>query len=976
MTQRLQISAESVNWRDGQKVDERDLRVEQTGIQQTTSAILNNFFGSGLLSQTTQRVTIFDSTQLTQDQQMLISANIFDGNGIAPHAQPVDNSLGAQLEVTLSDSIAKGNKSTKVLVIGLDFQNNLQYETFVFHLNESQVGKKHFTRVLGLLFNDFKGNDNGSRNLGGQITIKEALPMQVSRSCLMSAQNVEPNLFFRDLKLYSLTDFPNVTVALSTILQNVIGSGYSVNALDIKVTGLNKRNLIADDITTHYGQKFQATTNNIQKITLLLGADNVGGSYDWSGTLVVSIYALQTSVSCPTDIVPETLIDFLPDPTPLAQLTFTQADLEANGYKLNNVEQPVDFIFANTKIGSTVNTGIVAGQYYMIDVRRSGAAGTGSLFMATGGSHSETSRFTFFNGVAWTDVTEEDMWYEVYSDSLKVADGMGVDAGASMFVPKTNTNATTGLTEDYSKEGISFINSGQNQLNFLVAQAVRELYLENQDPRTGTRQKSRQIYKASVSAVSSATLALLKTDSEPVVIGSAYDTNSKNSVTIIGTQDYFGQASGNTFTIINPPISLLSNNLIGCKIVPNIANPTAIYRIVDVKLCTDGYGDVNGDGKIDRDDIAAALALKGEDVSTEATQIKISQGEFTVQQVLRADVDGDGIVSDIDVGLITDYVEHRINSFPAGYSFPELILYLEHNLTRHDGYYDYSDIYARKHPLSTEKIAVALMNDEQKIYYGHPDRVLVESDVTFNTAPFVAVSYRITNTSDYWQEHLVRSTYAGRLLPCAFTYNTSNPDYDCDAAVEFKCEQRYAAPPCDGGRVDMFVPANLVVAGSILSTNGNSFPIDFETNTVTIEFPEEQIISGSIDIFRMFVADKGNGFTIANYPAMKFSDCSLVQGDALENNQVKFSVAIQSYHPNLDGYSILDGYGIIIDPIMTVSMNHETGLLEFNSTNQKTDPVNTTLRTKLQITVMLKKAGWKNIATSVDYLDLPNLVGL
>ena len=39
----------------------------------------------------------------------------------------------------------------KVAVIGLDFESNLQYETFVFKTNEIQISKRHFTQILVLL---------------------------------------------------------------------------------------------------------------------------------------------------------------------------------------------------------------------------------------------------------------------------------------------------------------------------------------------------------------------------------------------------------------------------------------------------------------------------------------------------------------------------------------------------------------------------------------------------------------------------------------------------------------------------------------------------------------------------------------------------------------------------------------------------------------------------------------------------------
>lgn len=165
MTYRLPISVERIRWRDGQQTRQEDLVTEQNSVVQTDAAIMNNFFGSGVLPATPDRAYLFDSDHLTIDQSALVAGYNFDGYGIAPHGQPLDSSLGAQLEIELTGSSAFGRHNVKVLVLGLDFQGVLQYEKFVFHKNELQVGKLHFARILSLMFNDFKGNHNFSRNL-------------------------------------------------------------------------------------------------------------------------------------------------------------------------------------------------------------------------------------------------------------------------------------------------------------------------------------------------------------------------------------------------------------------------------------------------------------------------------------------------------------------------------------------------------------------------------------------------------------------------------------------------------------------------------------------------------------------------------------------------------------------------------------------------------------------------------------------
>jgi hypothetical protein len=98
---------------------------------------------------------------------------------------------------------------------------------------------------------------------------------------------------------------------------------------------------------------------------------------------------------------------------------------------------------------------------------------------------------------------------------------------------------------------------------------------------------------------------------------------------------------------------------------------------------------------------------------------------------------------------------------------------------------------------------------------------------------------------------------------------------------------------------------------------------------------------------------------------MRFADCSTVGVDALERNQVRFDVSIQAFVPNIDGYSE-DGYGIIVDDIIGVYMNHAAGILTLSIKDLSVDPIYRTMVTKLQITVYLKKAGWNNRVLVVD----------
>ena len=318
MTKRSPISALKPVFYDSMQVDETDLTTQQIADATIESSIINNHIGTGILPEVLVPHILFDSN---------LSVGYLDGLAIQPQAQPSDNNLGNQLSISLTNSDASIYRNIKVGVIGLDFQSNLQYETFVFKTNETQVSSKHFTKILVLLFNDLIGNPALSFNLGGDLVIAEASPMRLSRDSIMIAQDIEPNLFFRDFFLDSSLG----SISLQTMLQAAMPT-YNVSDLNIITQPLTNLILYSGDVTTQIGQKFQVATNNIQKITLLLSVRNtVAGQQNnlvWNGDLIVSIYPLQTTVNCPSDLAPGLPINFSPSNIPVAQISFDYGSLQ------------------------------------------------------------------------------------------------------------------------------------------------------------------------------------------------------------------------------------------------------------------------------------------------------------------------------------------------------------------------------------------------------------------------------------------------------------------------------------------------------------------------------------------------------------------------------------------------------------------------------------------------------------------------
>ena len=150
MTKRSPVSSIKCIWSDAQQVDDIDLDAEQNYNDTIQSGIINNHIGSGVLSDVLTQNVLFDSS---------LVSGFLDGIAVTASdtdfhvSQPTDDNFGNQLEIELTGSKVAGKKTIKIAIIGLDFESNLQYETFVFKTNEVQISQKHFTEILVLLFN-------------------------------------------------------------------------------------------------------------------------------------------------------------------------------------------------------------------------------------------------------------------------------------------------------------------------------------------------------------------------------------------------------------------------------------------------------------------------------------------------------------------------------------------------------------------------------------------------------------------------------------------------------------------------------------------------------------------------------------------------------------------------------------------------------------------------------------------------------
>jgi hypothetical protein len=1084
MTKRSPISAQQNIWFDAQQVDNTDLTLEQDFNNTINSAVIGNHIGSGTLPEVLEQIVLFDSS---------LASGFLDGTIVQIQNQPSDNNLGNQLEIELTGSNVAGKKAIKFCVIGLDFQSNLIYETFYFRTNEIQVTRQHFAQILLLLFNDFIGDSTLSLNLVGKLIVREARPLTISRDPIMVSQAVEPNLFFRD---FYVAGFSSLLSLLQTALPL-----YNIDTLNIYTAPLDNKILGVGDVTTQIGQKFVTKTSNIQKVTLLLSVQNteVGNEDDlaWNGDIVVSLYPLQSTIECISDIAPNSPIDFSPSNIPLAQLSFNYNTLQASGTVLDTVPQPVDFIFSN---GSVANGNqLVIGNYYTVTIKRSGSADKCDILIAAGSNHTFNSRITTFTGTLWIDIPEQDLWFKIWTDAAKVSDGQVYENGYGSILPKIIEDSDTLATVDYSFGNIQFKG---NDIYRAVVAAITEETTPIPDQRTGNPVLSRQQFIPKINLLNTIDLTNLEKASDPLIIGAISDKNIKffdslsavinsklYSATIVHDELIVKIVDDSTDTVrfdssVSGLISsLLNGDFVGAKIFPNAGAINIYYRIASSKLISCILGDVNGDGIIDEKDlellnsyidydlnvglpvdtvvvtdgttttftnsyntytnnfsnlfgitfqvvnsITNAVIASGTDGVLVAHPTNNRLAQFTsssiifgdivglgshklvlitpsnqenyggfdivsidtltdvltirkviltgdvIMQMLRSDIDGDFHVTNNDGYLLSNYIEKAVlsssltSTYPGPTTNPFTKIGTKFNTIRFklEQFTDRADDYATD------------PNDRVNVVHPSPDIFLSDGyfeNHDFYTSPSV-LSFQKQLT---WDESLIVTNSRPRFVPCVFPTLSGFMENKC--SIEGVNVNIYESKPdFDSGRVDVFVPDNLIIGrgGEIHRPDGNFYKVDFEVGTIVLEIPDGIFgAERTINVLDDFIADyTGDGRTRLGFPSMKFADCSLVNADALINDQVRFSVAVQSFSPNTNGLST-DGYeGAIVDGKIGVAIDYQTGLLTLNFTNLYQDTILQTLSTKIQVSIFLKKGGFNNQPLFVDSVKMQNMLKL
>lgn len=1043
---------------DGKQVDHNDLTLEQQYNDVRIGSTIQNVIGNGIIQ------------DALEDNVLYLGS----GDDIVDLISDVRDTLeGNQILLSLTGSEASGQRRVKVLLIGLNQKLELIYDPIYLTNNETIVTKNHYVKVLICHINDISGDPDVSMRLGGTLVVKEAPSCFLSKQ-LITDETVNPTIFIRDLYTAGGDPYNYFSSYLTDYNMSQLNWKYSQSDFD-RVQKLQRA-----DSLTQIGQKFIAKSNNIQKVTLLLSVENVDdpGDLEWNGSITVSIYPLQSTVSCITDIIPQNKLDYPPTAIPLAQVTLNYFNLYDKGYELDGDAQPVDFIFSNSSVAN--GRTIKVGEAYAIVLNRS-SSNVVDIKMVSAQNSDENRQLTIFTGNGWVNVSTESLWYQIHSDSSKISSGQYYNYGQGLVVEKIKYDTSLGMNVDYSLDGLDFAN---NQIYRALCESKLLKHKLEENPRTGDNVNSQKKSIPSIRLLSPAEFSAINSgnaQTQNLLLGAIKDTNKKydNNDTFNFNVYAWGAVENKLFIRIAPSNAAddYDQSIIDLKsmIVTNEIKSAKIvsvndfhFRVADAKIHTIQIGNYKNT-TIDYEDLAEFRIYKDLDFTvtpadgpssitydpTPPYPVIYNPGYDFLTKTSSATYNGINILmtDDEQVELDTSTVDFGpldplngiftlynssadLAAEMAGANNPYIFIddvslpdslrgrysvlsstsstatirkpmlnkdYLkafsfdidgDRKITENDGYLmnlyldkkpytPYASPYPTTNPYikmnkTYEMIELTLerFHDRHDDYTLGPPRGDVlhqridsfHNDEIFRT-PSYPISLSLTRQLDWISGDVYCSSEPRDVIGVYSDFKQTTLDQEPNVypdPLEFEKNVN-----------NYYSPGNFLLDGNVLTKNKAPHKLDFEVSDIILDIPEG--LDGyekSIAIFDTFVCESpsvdAGGLTYIGFPALKFSDGTYVQSDALGKEQVRFSAAIQSFVPELDGEYLGDD-AIIVDGRMGLAMS-DTGILSLNFTNLYNDPAYVTGNTKVKISVFLKKAGFANKTLSVNSVQVFNLL--
>lgn len=771
MAKKERLETKRVNFYDGHRVTEKDLDTEQIHNNALASNLAIDFHGSGIVQDSPfdDKVLLNTKSPGADNQSKLdIESGQYDGKPIYLDSQPSDPTYGNRIEFELVGSDSMGRSRTKIMVLGRAFdgansQGELVAEFIEFHGNEKKISSHYYTSIVAILFNNFSGGTGRTEILSsvdslnligdsGYLVVREAPSMMVYPAARNAHQVESPN--------YDMINFitSSPTRTILTEIELALGATNNINDLYIDLVGQPESLKFEKNGPTSvsYGQKFLATSNNIQKVDLALSVVNDPTTgLDFSGDIVVGIHQLITAINCPTDAIPEDLIDFDPEVTPLVEVSFSQDDFEALGYKLNSTPQIVSFNFAGTLIADpNIDPSVEKGKYYAILVSRRGDNRTGTINLGFGYDKvskkvdegvplttieqfgKQQSKYFEYDPVTKRFVSDStaSLWYQIICDTVEVTNGTAyTDSGIAVTIPKWRGYVGSTQISNFER-GIDLRTVSEGSNNYLVLSQQEAFSEPGVHPRTNNFVFTRISDAPSISMVNQSELQDILEDTVPVLLAKIQDTNVRSASTISGSFDKPGLVGINTIKFIDPGNDILTANLINRIITPDIScNCNARYRIIKVDCSIEKAGDLNSDNKISANDLSLMLDVVGNTINSKTTERSIFNGDLDIVDFVKSDLNNDGTVDGIDIELLEDAVDGYVN-FSIPEEFRVITLHLENVLSESDFPVIFIDTAATgSTAVGSAQVTFTVSSENEALIIRNGDRVEIPTGVDAGT---------------------------------------------------------------------------------------------------------------------------------------------------------------------------------------------------------------------------------------------------
>jgi len=604
--------------------------------------------------------------------------------------------------------------------------------------------------------------------------------------------------------------------------------------------------------------------------------------------------------------------------------------------------------------------------------------------------------FTEFDVInnKYVDNSDKSLWFELHSSSIEISSGKsfsedGIQFEIPNYIEYIGNNLIPFTLQNVE---LKYINGHKN---YIILDRSEKFSSPIAHPRTGNYTFTRILDSYSITILSEDELNSIL-DLNPNIIAYVVDLNDRSPADIFGTFSYAGQLTPEKIYFINPSNEILTKSILNRIFIPDIScGCSSQYKISSLTCSSHKVADLNSDGNITYDDLNSVLNLSGNAITSLVTQNLLLNGTINLIDFYKSDVNADGAVDGEDISIVEDAIDGYVN-----FSKPEEFTVLEMSLSNIDSSKNYPLIFEDTSSTAScssssnvitfnitsetfsriiragDKIiipetesdsgsyiissitfsslvgsAVVTLEDGSEvsfigssnfnvlIYSGTEVNIFADNNLLVNI-PVDLKKWSITSAGNSFSNNLLNVIDLRRFIEQSLLEVKSQ---ECVCTESLCFDHNEVAPVIKNQKVlpnDLYIPN-----GDILSAPGVPHHGDFEYVNVLLPLPPGSIEDCSINIYDSFIKSyNGTCKTVAGYPAMKYSDGTLVGcNDSgattdLSLGRVRISKAISSLYVDalIDGYAS-DGYisdsltNLPIDNIILNSSNAEVYSSGFSS---------------------------------------------